>query len=127
MRTFSKILLIALIPVLVFGQNIFLGNGKRFAKVASKTKEPKIIVDTVNVVAGYGTLVLNKDFSREKHSVSATSRSNMFITATGLIADTSKAVYYYGCYLSAKGDTVMIKSSGGAADTNKVVVQIVLK
>lgn len=120
-------LLILLLPVLLFGQNIFLGSGKRFAKVAGRTKEPKIVVDTVNVVAGFGTLVLNKEFSREKHSVSATSRSDVFITATGLIVDTSKTVYYYGCYLSAKGDTVKIKSSGGSADTSKVVVQVVLK
>ena len=84
-------------------------------------------MDTVNVVAGYGTLLLNKDFNREKHSVRATSSSDMFITATGLISDTSKTVRYYGCYLSQSGDSVIIKSSGGATDTSKVVVQIILK
>lgn len=121
------LLILLLIPMAVFGQTIFQGNGKRFSKVAQKTREPKIIVDTVNVVAGFGTLVLNKTFTREKHSVAATDNMNIFITVTGLITDTSETVYYYGCYLSKGGDSIIVKSSGGTADTSKVVVQIILK
>lgn len=127
MWRYSKFVLIFLVPAVVMGQGIFFGNGKKFSKVAQRTKEPKIIVDTVNVVAGFGTLLLNKTFNREKNSVSATDDMNIFITVTGLIADTSKTVYFYGCYLSKTGDTVIVKSSGGAADTSKVVVQAILK
>lgn len=126
MLFFSRVLLILLIPGMLFAQSIFFGNGKKFAKVAQKTREPKIIVDTVNVVGGFGVLVLNKNFTRERNSVSGTSNLNMFITATGIITDTSKAVRYYGCYLSKSGDTVIVKSSV-STDTSKVVIQLILK
>ncbi len=127
MWRYSKFVLILLVPMAVMGQGIFFGNGKKFSKVAQRTREPKIIVDTVNVVAGFGTLLLNKTFNREKNSVSATDNMNIFITATGLITDTSETVYYYGCYLSKTGDSIIVKSSGGTADTSKVVIQAIVK
>lgn len=124
---YSRFLLILLIPVALFGQDFFFANGSRFAKVIRSTKEPKFVVDTVRIVAGYGTLVLNKNFNREKHSVSGTNDLNVYPTITGLLGDTTETVYAYGCYISKTGDTLKIVSSGGSADTSKVVVQVIVK
>lgn len=135
----SKIILIALLCVSALalaqerktkrptGERYFFANGKHFAKVAGKTREPKQVIDTVNIVAGQGTLILNKNFNREGNSVVASSRGDLFATVTGILDDISSTVYSYSCYISKAGDSVIVKSSGGAADTSKVAVQIVLK
>lgn len=124
---YSRFLLILIIPATLFAQSFFFADGARFAKVVRSTKEPKFIVDTVSVVSGYGILVLNKNFNREKHSVSGTSNRTVFPTITGIINDTTETHYFYACVISNTGDTLTIKSSGGAADTSKVVVQIIVK
>lgn len=111
----------------LIGQDFFFANGSRFAKVIRSTKEPKFVVDTVNIVAGFGTLVLNENFNRESHSVSGTSDKHVYPTVTGLLGDTTETAYAYGCYISRTGDTIKIVSSGGSADTSKVVVQIIVK
>lgn len=130
----SSVITLVMVFSLVFAETerpmqnrYFLSNGKPFAKVAGKTREPKTVIDTVNVVSGQGVLLLNKEFNRERHSVRGTSNLNIFATATGILDSVSETVYSYSCYVSRLGDSVIVKSSGGSADTSKVAVQIVLK
>lgn len=122
------IIALALLVVdLVYGQNIFDAKGKPFAKRAQQTREPKIIVDTVSIVAGHGALPLNDKFSSGSHSVSATDSMNIWATATKILADTTDTPYAYGCYPVANGTSIKIVSSGGAADTGRVVIVAFIK
>ena len=122
----NKYLIWLLFPTALIAQSIFLGNGKQFAKVVGQTKEPKIVVQRVSIVSGIGVLKLNDFFTRERHDVSASADTNMCVTVTGILEDTSKTVYYYSVYKSADGDSLIIKSSS-VADTSTVDVQIILK
>lgn len=128
MLRFSKItILIILLCVSVTSQDMFTSKGKPFAKVSQKTREPKIIVDTVIITAGIGVLNLNSRFTGGQHSVSATSTSDMRVVISQILADTTSTVYYYAYVPDSSGRTVWVKSSGGTSDTGSVSIIIYLK
>jgi hypothetical protein len=121
-------MVMALLAVSVFAQSPFLSNGERFDKDLQKTRKPIVVVDTVRITAGYGTLGLNKSFkSKKQHSVAPTSANTLYATITPILLDTTKTVYSYGYVRSRAGDSLTIKSSGAAADTCSVVVHIYLR
>jgi len=119
--------LLTFLPCLTNGQRVFDRNGKPFAKQSQRTQEPKQIVDTVKITAGVGRMVLNNAFTKSKHKVSATSDSHFRASISQILTDTSNTVYYYGYYISKNGDTLIVKSSGGTADTGYVSVSAILK
>jgi hypothetical protein len=106
---------------------IFNGQGKPFAKRQGQTQEPKIIVDTVRIVAGFGSLSLTTGFTSRQHRTAATSASNVFAQISRLLTDSTKDVYSYSYSVADKGARLVIKSSGGTADTGKVVVTCIVK
>ena len=122
------ILIIMLLAIPVSAQRPFLANGERFAKELQKTRKPIVIIDTVSIIAGYGTLSLNKSFkSKNKHSVAPTSAKTLYATITQVLVDTTESVYSYAYWPNSTGDRLTIKSSGGTADTCTVVVHIYLR
>ena len=110
-----------------FPQNIFNAQGKPFAKRQGQTQEPKIIVDTVRIVAGYGSLSLTSTFTNRQHRTAGTSTSTVYAQISRLLTDSTKAVYSYSYAVVDKGARLVIKSSGDTADTGKVVVTCFVK
>ena len=124
-RTIFSIILIVAVAQAQVG--IFDSDGKKFAKVARTTQQPKVIVDTVNISDGWGYLGLMANFDRSANRVAPTNSDNIFAVITPLLADTTATVYYYGYTPTPSGDTLKIKSSGGASDDGKVIVILYTK
>lgn len=125
-----RILLVLLVCIsAAFGAEtkIFNAKGKPFSKRQGQTQEPKIIVDTVRVVGGYGSLSLTTNFTNSQHRTAATSAGNVYAQISRLLTDSTKAVYSYSYSVADKGARLVIKSSGGSADTGKVVVTCFVK
>jgi hypothetical protein len=126
MNRLSKILIFMALPCLCLGQEIFDHDGNPFAKAVQKTAEPKIIVDTVAMVDGWGSLTLNDNFSKGKHNVAPTEKNNIFVMVTQLLVDSTADICAYGYCMSADGRRIIIKSSD-VLDNGKVVIQAILK
>ena len=123
-----RFLLVCLVPVLVLGQTpILLGDGKIFGKVSGKTRLPIIVIDTVVIIAGYGTLKLNKQIKVQTKNVVPSKKNSLYATITPILGDTTKTVYYYGYTINSAGDLLTVKSSGGTNDTGCVVIQIFMR
>lgn len=101
---------------------VFDKAGKPFAKRTNKYQRPKAIVDTVKIVAGWGQCKLNSRFQRLQHRTAATSALAAYPVVTPLLSDTTKTVYYYAVSVKDNGKRIVIKSSGGTADTGVVVL-----
>jgi len=127
MFRFSKIIFLVLICFGLTVAQVFDTKGKPHAKVANRSSKPKTIIDTVKIVAGYGTMKLNSRFTRSTHNVTATKKSRMYATISPMMVDTTMAVYYYGYVRAKDGKSLTIKSSGGALDTGYVVVNLFIK
>jgi len=123
-----RLLLAVLVCVsAAFGQNIFNAKGKPFAKRQGQTQEPKIIIDTVRIVAGYGSLSLTTNFTAKQHRTAASSEGNVYAQISRLLTDSTAAVYSYSYSVADKGARLIVKSSGGTSDTGKVVVTCFVK
>jgi len=123
-----RILLICLIPAFVFAQTpIYFGDGGIFGKVSGKTRLPVIVIDTVAITAGYGTFKLNRQIKKRVKNVIPTNKQTLYATITPILGDTTKTVYFYGYTINNAGDSLMVKSSGGTADTGCVVIQIFMR
>ena len=118
--------LLLLMPAVLYGQGVFNADGNPFSKTSQKTREPKVVVDTVRFAGQYYSLDLRAAFSRKSHTVSATDNNSVFATITPMLDDSSKALYYYGYTVRDKGTRLVIKSSN-ANDSSKVVVHIYVK
>jgi len=109
---------------------MFTADGKPFAKVQQKTKNPKIVIDTVQIRAGWGSMVLNKQFSESKHNVTPTSINDIRATIT-LIADDSASLgsatmRTFGYTLSADKNRLIVRSSE-TGDTVRAVITAYIK
>jgi hypothetical protein len=122
-------LLNSLLATLIIAQMgmIFDHQGKPFAKRQQETAEPKIIVDTVTITAGWGNLELNSNFTKGQHNVAPSSGDNLYAVVTPVLTDSTENVYYYGYSYVESEHRLIVKSSGGTADTGKVIIQIFLK
>lgn len=107
-------------------ENLFRADGKPFARRQGEAMEPKVIIDTVRVVAGFASLSLQSTFQTGNHRTAATSPSQLYATFARILTDSTKAVYSYSYVRSAK-DRITIKSSGGTADTSTVVVTLYVR
>lgn len=118
----------ALWPVWFGVYLIFLPSGDRFSKSQGKipSREPYEVIDTLSLSSGFGSVVLNKHFTKEKHNVKPTHKMRMFPFVTQIIDDTSATVRYYAVYISANLETLMVKSSS-AIDTSNVRIRILMK
>lgn len=121
-------LLIVLCTGVVFAQGVYQADGSLFTKLPGKTRSPIVVIDTVQIIAGFGKLGLRRTFSsKREHSVSPTKPATLYAVITPILGDTTKTVYYYGYALNKVGDTLTVKSSGGTADTGCVAVHIYLR
>lgn len=107
--------------------NIFTASGKPFARQKGVAQEPKVIVDTVRIVAGFGSLKLQSSFGDRHHRTAPTSADRVFGVASGLATDSTKSVYSYSVVPRSKGGRLLIKSSGGASDTGKVAITVYVR
>lgn len=105
---------------------IFNANGKKFSKVLGRTNRPKIVVDTVRFSnTNYASLDLNSFFTRGIHNVGASSSSNIFVTVTQILDDSTLAVNTYAAMPTDNGRRIIIKSSQ-SDDSSKVSLMIIL-
>lgn len=124
----SRFLILLLMPIFVLAQTpIRFGDGGVFGKISGKTRLPVIVIDTVAITAGFGTFKLNKRIKSQIKNVIPTAKQTLYATITPILRDTSKTVYFYGYAINDAGDTLMVKSSGGTADTGCVVIQIFMR
>ena len=107
---------------------IFLPSGDKFSKSQGKipSREPYEVVDTLSLSSGFGSVILNKHFTTQKHNVKPTHKMRMFPFVTQIIDDTSATVRYYAVYISANLETLMVKSNS-ATDTSNVRIRILMK
>ena len=105
---------------------IFDSRGNRVAKAHTKTRTPKIVVDTVRLRNGYGTLVLNDQFRLTRHTVSGSSNLTVLATITPIFTDSTASVYTYAYLMKKKGKEMQIISSN-SDDSGKVVVSMIVK
>lgn len=124
----SRLLILLLMPMFVFAQTpIHFGDGGVFGAISRKTRLPIIVIDTVAITAGFGTFKLNKRIKSQIKNVIPTAKQTLYATITPILRDTSKIVYSYGYTINDAADTLMVKSSGGTADTGCVVIQIFMR
>ena len=90
-------------------QNLFNAAGKPLKKQAQSKREPKVVLDTLRMSAGFGVLSLNSSFKKGHHSVVASSTNDMKVQVTQILSDTTGAVNYYGVMKYI--DSVLVKSS----------------
>lgn len=113
---------------ILVAQGVYQADGSLFTKVPGKSRSPVVVIDTVQIIAGFGKLGLRKTFSsKREHSVAPTKPTTLYAVITPILGDTTKTVYYYGYALNLVGDTLTVKSSGGTADTGCVAVHIYLR
>ena len=117
---FVTIIILALMST-AYPQNLFNSDGRPLKKQAQDSKEPIVVIDTVRMSGGFGTLRLSGSFSSNKHSVSATATGRMNPHVTQILSDTTDAVNYYGVRLFT--DSLIIKSSQ-TDDSGLVAIRI---
>ena len=124
MRILSSliVLLALLLPAAGSSTDIYNAAGQRITG-GSRSKGPKIVVDTVRMVGGRGVLKLNKRIGKGIYSVQPKSKLSAFVLVTPVISDTSKTLYYYSVVIEP--DSLVIKSSN-AADSGKVMIQLTI-
>lgn len=120
----SLIIVILVFVGVIYAQETFFGDGKEFKKRIQQTNEPKVVIDTVRLQGERTVYKLSSSFSRQFHNVSATSGNNLWIQVTPILGDTTETVYYHGVFIYETGDSLVIKSSGGANDSGKVSLLI---
>lgn len=109
----SKFLLMVILCLglmsMAYPQNLFNAAGKPLKKQAQSKREPKVVLDTLRLSGGFGTLKLNGSFKNGHHSVIASTTNDMKVQVTQVLEDTTYAVNSYGVrkYI----DSVLIKSS----------------
>lgn len=113
--------------ILAVASIFFFADGNRFGKRGQETKQPMIVVDTVKVVSGYGSIDLNDRFESGAHNVAPSSSGSIYASIGQVLDDSTETVYYYGYVYKANERRLIIKSNGGSADTGKVAIQIILR
>ena len=123
---FLTIFLPLLLVIVAYGQ-MYDTQGKIFGKRAQETMQPKTIIDTVSIVAGWGSIDLNDNFTQGQHNVAPTNENTIYVTITPMLTDSTKTAYYYGWWFDKTKNRIGVKSSGGTADTGKVVITAIVK
>jgi hypothetical protein len=122
-----KVAIVWILAVLIFlypaYSQVFLPSGNKFGKVQGKTpkREPFIIVDTLKLASGKGTIKFNNRFTTELNNVKPTDVSFIFPKVTQLMRDTSDLIHSYGVYVTADSLRIFSDSSD---DTSTVAVEI---
>ena len=111
--------------------SIFRADGSIYGPVEEgprRMRYPIMVMDTVRMEDGIGTLVLNhRVLSRRNiHNVSGSQALSILPSAFGYLADTSETVNYYSCVVSLSADTIWIKSSQ-TDDSGKVIVEALVR
>jgi len=107
-------------------QEMVDAEGNLFSKRHGKYQRPKIVIDTVRMVSGSGTVALNKYFGNNQFRSAPTSAKTIFPVVSQILDSATAPVYSYGTLLSEAGDTLYIKSSN-SGDNSKVVVIATIK
>ncbi|MCK5128084.1 MAG: hypothetical protein KAR42_17645 [candidate division Zixibacteria bacterium] len=107
---------------------VFFPNGNDFGKSQSgvPSRESYEVVDTIRLVSGFGSMVLNGRFTTDRHNVKPTKGYYVYPSVTQIIDDTSVTVRYYAVYISDNLDSLIVKSSN-PTDTSRVQVRVLMK
>ena len=128
MNKWIVVSVLLLVIASIEAQKAYQADGQLFTKILGKTRTPIVVIDTVQIIAGYGELGLRKNFSSKgERSVAPTKPTTLYAVIAPILRDTTKTVYFYGYALNGAGDTLTVKSSGGTADTGCVAVHIYLR
>lgn len=102
---------------------IFSADGKLLGRRSQQAREPIIVVDTVRLVSGNGTLRLRSTFGNTQHAVAPTSadRISVQLSPNGTGSPAS-----YGWYLSSDLKTLSVVSSD-TGDVSKVTVTMIVR
>lgn len=102
---------------------IFSADGKLLGRRSQKSREPIIVIDTIRLASGVGTLTLRHNFGNSQHAVAPTSEDRISVQISPNTTDTPKS---YGWSLSNDLKTLSVKSSDGS-DSSKVTVTIIVR
>ncbi len=130
MGLFLGVILFAICASLTFSGDMFDSKGKPFAKVAQQTREPKVVIDTIEIRAGWGSMEFNDLFTRKTHNVAPTSLNDLFVSIT-VVADDSASLAgasmrQFGYTLSKDKKRLIVRSSV-TNDTIRAVVTAYVK
>lgn len=104
---------------------IFNARGVKIGKVFNRTREPKIMVDTVRMDTGYAELLLNSNFSGGRHNVAPSSRNHVWAIATQVLDSSDQTIYYYGVFPDSRGRKLIIRSNS-TNDSSRVAVMAII-
>lgn len=105
-------------------------NGRPWAKRYKTSATPKIVVDTVAIVAGWADITLPAESNAKRFGwrrVRPTDSSSIIPVVSQMLTDSTDSVYSYGVLLRENGAKLKIKSSGGPADTGLVALHILVR
>lgn len=102
---------------------IFSADGKLLGRRSQQAREPIIVIDTVRLSSGIGTLVLRSVFSSGLHAVKPTSADRLSVQIS---PNTTGAPSSYGWSLSSDLKTLSVKSSD-TGDASKVTVTMIVR
>lgn len=85
--------------------------GNLIQTVEFKHKQPVIVVDTLQLSDGKGTLRFNVSKSNALVDVSGSSQRKVFAVAQQILPDTLTNINYYGIITYPSGDSVTVLSS----------------
>lgn len=131
-KWYLLILAIAFIAFLAFvsksqGQTIIDKDGHPHAKRQGRTQEPKIIIDTLRMSSGVGTLPLSKTFKKNQMTTAPTDPSRIYPKgATQIMDSVTDSVHTYAFVVNRTGDTITVVSSS-SNDSSLVSVELLIK
>lgn len=104
---------------------IFNARGVKIGKVFNRTREPKIMVDTVRMDTGYAELFLSSSFAGGRHNVAPSSVNHIFPFATQILDSLDAPKFTYAIFPTSGGRKLQIQSSSNE-DSSKVVIMAII-
>ena len=104
---------------------VFNSRGVKIGKVFNRTREPKILVDTVRMDTGYAELLLSSSFSSGRHNVAPSTINHIWPFATQILDSIDAPRYHYGIEVTSRGRKLRIKSNSNA-DSSLVAIMAII-
>jgi len=104
---------------------IFNARGVKIGKVFNRTREPKIMIDTVRMDTGFAELTLSSSFSGGRHNVAPSSANHIFPFVTQILDSLDAPKFTYAIFVTSSGRKLQIQSSS-ANDSSKVAIMAII-
>lgn len=108
-------------------RTVFHADGKPVSRRQNRSQEPKEVIDTVKIVGGFGEMKFRNSFAARSHFTAPTGKKALYAHITRVLSDSTETVYSYSYVYDDKQKRLVVKSSGGTADTGQVVVTCYVK